>query len=135
MKDKMKAFKSTLKSILIIAALAVAIPLGTFAEEAEKAKKAKKERTLKGVLSCAKCSLKKTESCQAALTTKRKNKQGKEIERVLLLKNNEVAKAFHGNICSGDKVPVAVKGVREGRGKKMIFVASKIEKAEKKKFF
>ena len=122
----MKSFKS----ILAIAALAIAIP---FAASAEEKKAAKKERTTKGVLVCAKCSLKKTDSCQAALTINRKNKEGKEINRVFLLKNNDVAKAFHKNICSGDKVPVAVTGVREGKGKNITITASKIEKAKAKK--
>lgn len=123
----MKSFKS----ILAIAALALAIPFVATADEGEK--KAKKERKTKGVLVCAKCSLKKTDSCQAALTINRKNKQGKEINRVFLLTNNDVAKAFHKNICSGDKVPVNVTGVRNGKGKNMTITASKIEKAKAKK--
>lgn len=118
------------KSILAIA-FALAIPLTASAEE--DSKKAKKERKTRGVLSCAKCSLGKTDSCQAALTFKRKNKQGEQIDRVLLLKNNEVAKAFHDNICSGDKVPVVVTGIREGKGKNMVILASKIQKAPLKK--
>tara|TARA_A100001037_G_scaffold294610_1_gene312635 strand:- start:1220 stop:1585 length:366 start_codon:yes stop_codon:yes gene_type:complete len=120
----MKSFKS----ILAIVALAVAIPFSASGEEGKK-----KERKIKGTLACAKCALKKTDSCQAALTINRKSKDGKEIKRVFLLKNNDVAKGFHSNICSGDKVPVAVTGIREGKGKKATIVASKIEKAKKKK--
>lgn len=123
----MKSFKS----ILAIAALAIAIPFSASAEEAEKT--AKKERTTKGTLVCAKCTLKQTESCQAALQIDRKNKAGKEIKRTFLLTNNDVAKAFHKNICSGDKVPVAVTGTRQGKGKKVTITASKIVKAKAKK--
>ncbi len=123
----MKSFKS----ILAIAALALAIPFAASAADGEK--KAKKERTRKGTLVCAKCTLKKTESCQAALLIDRKNKEGKEIKRTFLLTNNDVAKAFHKNICSGDKVPVAVTGKTEGKGKKAMITASKIEKAKAKK--
>ena len=125
---KMKSFKS----LLVIAALAIAIPFAASAADNDK-KAAKKERTTKGTLVCAKCTLKQTDSCQAALLINRKNKKtGKETKRTFLLKNNEVAKAFHNNICSGDKVPVAVTGTREGKGKNIDITATKIEKAEKK---
>ncbi|MCS1408950.1 MAG: hypothetical protein M2R45_02129 [Verrucomicrobia subdivision 3 bacterium] len=118
------------KSILAIIAISMAIPSATAAEEG---KAAKKERTTRGVLVCAKCSLGKTESCQAALTINRKNKQGEKIERVFLLKNNDVTKAFHNNICSGDKVPVKVTGDHEGKRKDRVIVASKIEKTKARK--
>ena len=67
----------SIKSIIAIVALSVAIPFSASAEDT--AEKAKKERKTKGVLVCAKCSLKKTEKCQAALTINRKGKEGKEI--------------------------------------------------------
>ncbi len=121
----------TFKSILAIIALSVAIP----SIAAEEKKAAKQERTFRGVLACAKCTLKKTKSCQAALTAQRKNKQGEAVERVFLLKNNEIARAFHNNICSGDKVPVKVTGVWEGarRSQNRVIVASKIEKVKARK--
>lgn len=123
----MKAIKTILTSVTL------ALTLGFAATAQEAADKApKKERTTQGVLVCAKCSLKKTESCQAALTIDRKNKQGKQIKRVFLLKNNEVAQAFHKNICSGDKVPVKVTGIREGKRPDITIVASKIEKVKAK---
>ena len=75
---------------------------------------------------CAKCTLKKTDACQAALETKRKDKDGKEVARVILLKNNEVTKAVHGKICKGQKVAVAVTGKLDGKGKSRVLVASKI---------
>lgn len=114
-------------SILVVVALSLAIP----SVVAEEKKAEKKERTIRGVLACAKCTLKKTKSCQAALTVQRKNKEGEQIERVILLKNNETAKAFHDNICPpGNKVPVRVTGVIEGKQKNRMLVASKIEKAK-----
>lgn len=101
---------------------------------AEEKKAEKKERNFRGELACAKCTLKKTKSCQAALTVKRKNKEGEQIERVILLKNNETAKAFHDNICPPDsKVLVRVTGVIEGKQKHRMLVASKIEKAKASK--
>ena len=90
------------------------------------------ERTAKGTLKCAKCSLKKTEECQAALEIKRKGKDGKETARVIMIKNDDVSKAFHKEICKAD-VFAAVTGKFEGKGKARILVASKIAKAEPKK--
>ncbi len=90
------------------------------------------ERTVKGTLKCAKCSLKKTEECQAALEIKRKDKNGKETARVILIKNDDVSKAFHKEICKAD-IFAAVTGKFEGKGKARILVASKIAKAEPKK--
>jgi hypothetical protein len=99
---------------------------------AAKTDKAAKERTVKGTIMCGKCVLKKTDDCQAALQIKRKNKDGKEVTRVILLKNDAVTKAFHKRICSGDKIAVAVTGKFEGKGKKRLLVASKIADAPKK---
>ena len=76
--------------------------------------------------------LKKTDACQAALEVKRKGKDGKEVTRVVLLKNDAVTKAFHKRICSGDKIAVAVTGKFEGKGKERLLVASKIADAPKK---
>jgi len=90
------------------------------------------ERTIKGTVKCAKCSLKKTEECQAALEIKRKGKDGKETARVIMIKNDDVSKAFHKEICKAD-VFAAVTGKFEGKGKARILVASKIAKAEPKK--
>ena len=90
------------------------------------------ERTIKGTVKCAKCSLKKTEECQAALEIKRKGKDGKETARVIMIKNDDVSKAFHKEICKAD-VFAAVTGKPEGKGKNRVLVASKIVKAEPKK--
>ena len=90
------------------------------------------ERTVKGTLKCAKCSLKKTEECQAALEIKRKDKDGKETVRVMMIKNDDVSKAFHKEICKVD-VFAAVTGNFKDYRKNKILVASKIEKAKPRK--
>ena len=81
---------------------------------------------------CGKCVLKKTDDCQDELQIRQKNKDGKEVTRVILLKNDAVTKAFHKRNCSGDKIAVAVTGKFEGKGKKRLLVASKIADAPKK---
>ena len=121
----------SLKTILAAAAIAIAIPFSALSDDAAK-KPAEKQWKRKGTLVCAKCSLGKTDSCQAALKINRKNKAGEKVEKVFLLKNNDVAKAFHKNICSGDEVPVAITGKREGKGKNVTIAATKIEKVTKK---
>ena len=126
----MKTFKLILTT--------VAISMAMFSADAEEKKavveinKAAKERTVKGTIMCGKCTLKKTDACQAALQVKRKGKDGKEVTRVLLLKNDAVTKAFHKKICGGDKIAVAVTGKLEGKGKNRLLVASKIADAPKK---
>ncbi|HJN89782.1 MAG TPA: DUF6370 family protein [Verrucomicrobiota bacterium] len=117
------------KLILTTLAISVAM-LSSNADEKKpavaKTDKAAKERTVRGTLMCAKCTLKKTDACQAALEMKRKDKNGKEVARVLLLKNNEATKAIHSKICKGQKVAVAVTGKLDGKGKSRVLVASKI---------
>ena len=92
------------------------------------------ERTIKGTLKCAKCALKVegVKECQAALEIKRKSKDGKEITRVILLKNDDVTKAFHAKICKA-AVYSAVTGKFEGKKKERVLVASKIAEAKEKK--
>ena len=92
------------------------------------------ERTIKGTLKCAKCSLKTKglEECQAALEITRKDKEGKETTRVIMIKNDDVSKAFHKEICKAD-IFAAVTGKLEGDRKNRVLVASKIEKAKPKK--
>ena len=121
----MKSFK------LILTTVAISVAMFSANAEEKNKKAAKtgntaKELTLKGTIMCGKCTLKKTEACQAALQVKRKGKDGKEVTRVVMLKNNDVTKAFHKKICGGDKIAVAVTGKFEGKGKKRLLVASKI---------
>ena len=123
----MKSFKLILTTVAISMAMFSASAEEKKADpSAAKTDKAAKERTVKGTIMCGKCVLKKTDDCQAALQIKRKNKDGKEVTRVILLKNDAVTKAFHKRICSGDKIAVAVTGKFEGKGKKRLLVASKI---------
>ena len=129
----MKSFKLILTTVAISMAMFSASAEEKKADpSAAKTEKAAKERTVKGTIMCGKCVLKKTDDCQAALQIKRKNKDGKEVTRVILLKNDAVTKAFHKRICSGDKIAVAVTGKFEGKGKKRLLVASKIADAPKK---
>ena len=94
----MKSFK------LILTTVAISVAMFSANAEEKNKKAAKtgntaKERTVKGTIMCGKCTLKKTDVCQAALQVKRKGKDGKEVTRVVLLKNDAVTKAFHKKIC------------------------------------
>ena len=128
----MKSFKLILTTVAVSMAMFSADAEEKKEKAAAKTAKAAKERTVKGTVMCGKCALKKTDACQAALQVKRKGKDGKEVTRVVLLKNDAVTKAFHKRICSGDKIAVAVTGKFEGKGKKRLLVASKIADAPKK---
>ena len=127
----MKSFKLILTTVAISVAV-FSVNADEKNNKAAKTGNAAKERTVKGTIMCGKCTLKKTDACQAALQVKRKGKDGKEVTRVLLLKNDAVTKAFHKKICGGDKIAVAVTGKLEGKGKKRLLVASKIADAPKK---
>ena len=113
-------------------AFALSIAMVDAADDKKKKRDPNAERTFKGTVKCAKCSLKKTEACQAALEITRKNKDGKETTRVILIKNDDVTKAFHKEICKTD-VFAAVTAKYEGKGKARVLVASKIEKAKPRK--
>ena len=119
-----------LTTLFTMAAIAFSIAVVDAADKKKRDPNA--ERTVKGTLKCAKCSLKKTEECQAALEIKRKSKDSKETVRVILLKNDDVTKAFHKEICKAD-VFASVTGKFEGKGKARTLVASKIAKAKPKK--
>src|ERR1044071_4081978 len=80
-------------------------------------------QTIKGKGECAKCSLKKTDSCQMAVTTKDGTKY--------LVENNDVSKKFHKNICTEQKDVEVTGTVSEKNGKKLI-TATKIETEKKK---
>ena len=121
----MKSFKLILTTVAISVAM-FSVNADEKNNKAAKTGNAAKERTVQGTIMCGKCTLKKTDACQAALQVKRKGKDGKEVTRVVLLKNNDVTKAFHKKICGGDKIAVAVTGKFEGKGKERVIVASKI---------
>ncbi len=99
-----------MKKYLLIAALS---SLAVFAADTQ---------TIKGKGECAKCSLKKTDSCQMAVTTK----DGTQY----LVENNDTSKKFHKNICTEEKDVEVTGTVSEKDGKKVI-TASKIDLAKK----
>ena len=113
-----------------MAAFAFSIAMVDAADDKKKKRNPNAERTIKGTLKCAKCTLKKTEECQAALELARKGKDGK--ARIIMLKNDDVTKAFHKEICKAD-IFAAVTAKYEGKGKNRVLVASKIEKAKPRK--
>ena len=121
-----------LTTLFTMAALAFSIAVVDAADDKKKKRDPNAARTIKGTLKCAKCALKKTEECQAALEIKRKGKDGKETARIIMIKNDDVSKAFHKEICKAD-VFAAVTGKFEGNRKNRILVATKIEKAKPRK--
>lgn len=80
---------------------------------------------LEGEATCAKCTLKQTDSCQAAITVI--GADGK--KETILADKNDTAKAFHKTICT-DTVKVKAEGaITEKDGKKTIAL-SKIEEVK-----
>lgn len=73
------------------------------------------EVTIKGTAVCAKCELHETEKCQTAIKVKEGDK-----EVIYYAANNEVAKAFHKNICQAPAKVTATGTVKEKDGKKYI---------------
>lgn len=103
----------TMKKLLILSTvIAAALAQSAFAE-------AKK---IEGEATCAKCTLKQADSCQAAITVT--GADGK--KETILADKNDVAKAFHKTICT-DTVKVTAEGtITEKDGKKTIAL-TKIE--------
>ena len=100
-------------------AVAMMLALGaarTFAEDAAK------EVTLKGTAECAKCELKKTDKCQAALKV---TEDGKEV--IYYVKMDKEGKALHHEICKAPKENVSVTGVVEEKDGQKWITASKVE--------
>jgi hypothetical protein len=78
--------------------------------------------TLKGKATCAKCDLKQTDACQAALVV---TQDGKDV--VYYIKMDTNGKALHKEVCQAAKDGVSVTGVvSEKDGQKWI-TASKID--------
>jgi hypothetical protein len=101
---------------LIIAAFAAAALLTASTSMA-----ADKEITLKGEGKCAKCALKKADQCQNVIEV-----TDGDTKVVYWMEANDVAKAFHKNVCSDTVKMTAVGKVSEKDGKQML-VASKLE--------
>jgi len=76
------------------------------------------EQTIKGDALCTKCELHETSKCSTAIRTS--------DGTVYYADNNDVAKAFHKNICQGPEKVVAHGTVSDKDGKKTI-VLTKIE--------
>ena len=104
-----------MKSILKLTAIAV-VSLFAFTASAED-----KEQTFTGKGECAKCALKKADSCQMAITVKEEGK-----DKTYLLENNKVTKDYHSNICQSEKKVKVVGTFKEVDGQKII-VAKKID--------
>lgn len=81
---------------------------------------ADKEVTLSGEGKCAKCALKKSDSCQNVLEVKNKD------ATKLYYLTGDVSKAFHGEICSKTK-DVKVVGVSSEKDGKNYIAVTKIE--------
>jgi hypothetical protein len=97
--------------------LALATP--TFAADKSK------EKTITGEAKCAKCMLKETDKCQTVIQVE--NKNGKTVNYYLA--DNDVAKAFHENVCKEAKKATATGTNKKVDGKNQ-FTASKIALAK-----
>lgn len=82
---------------------------------------AENEKTITGEGKCAKCSLKETEKCQTAVVVE---EDGKKV--TYYLKDNQVSKDFHDNICKTTAKVKATGKVKDVAGK-MELTATKIE--------
>jgi hypothetical protein len=79
---------------------------------------------LKGEATCAKCTLKTASACQFAITIEKDGKK-----ETILAENNDVAKAFHKNICTSTEKVVAEGTIAEKDGKKVLTL-TKVELAK-----
>ncbi len=103
------------KAILAITALFGLALTPAFAESKGK------EITLSGKACCAKCCLKTATECQTVLAVE---KDGKKT--TYYLADNDVAKAFHKEICTSPK-SATVTATCKKEGDKLVLTASKAE--------
>ena len=103
--------KLTLLSITIVSALSLSVHAA--------------DTKISGDATCAKCTLKKADACQMAITYK--NADGK--EETVLVENNKVAKDFHPTICKTTEKVNAEGTIAEKDGKKLLTL-TKIEEAK-----
>jgi len=73
--------------------------------------------TITGEGKCAKCAMKETDSCQNVIQAK---ENGKTVTYYVV--KNDVADAFHKNVCKGPKKVTAKGTVKEVNGKKQLTV-------------
>jgi Family of unknown function (DUF6370) len=104
------------KTSLLITAVLTALNLSLQAADTKK---------LEGEATCAKCTLKQADACQTAIIVT--GADGK--KETYLAAKNDVAKAFHKNICTDTKKVKAEGTVTEKDGKKEIEL-TKIDLAE-----
>lgn len=88
------------------------------------AESAGKEITVEGKGCCAKCCLKIATECQDAITVEKNGKK-----TTYLLPDNDIAKAFHKEICKAVK-PVKATGTCKKAGDHFELTVSKIELAK-----
>jgi hypothetical protein len=112
----MKKASMLLSGIAGVALLALATP--TFA--------AGDEVTLNGEAKCAKCALKEKDKCQTVIMTE--GKDGKPVKYYVA--DNDVAKAFHKNVCQDSQKVTATGTVKEKEDGKKEFTATKIDIAK-----
>jgi hypothetical protein len=103
------------KIAILTSSLLLALSLSLHAED----------KKISGDAVCAKCDLATASACQMAI--KVKGADGK--EEVILADNNDVAKAFHKNICKATAKVNAEGAITEKDGKKTIAL-TKVEVAK-----
>jgi hypothetical protein len=89
-------------------------------------KKVPASLTIKGTGSCLKCALKKSDTCQNALTATINGK-----EKLYVFAKNECSNGFHKNLCSAQAEIVAV-GTLAEEGDQPIFTPTSLKLQEKK---
>lgn len=104
-----------MKKLTLLSTILAALAIPAFAADTK----------LEGEATCAKCTLKTATACQAAITVT--GADGK--KETILADNNDVAKAFHKQICTDTKKVKAEGVVTEKDGKKTIAL-TKIVAAE-----
>lgn len=95
-----------MKKLTFLTTLIAALAVSAFAEDVK----------IEGEAVCAKCNLKQTSACQAAITVT--GADGK--KETYLADNNDISKAFHKEICKETKKVKAEGAVTEKDGKKTI---------------
>ena len=113
----MKRTSLLLAGIAGLLLLALATP--TFAADTSK------EKTITGEAKCGKCMLKETDKCQTVIQVE--NKKGKTVNYYLA--ENDVAKAFHEDVCTEAKKVTATGTIKKVDGKNE-FTVPKIELAK-----
>lgn len=113
-----------MKKIALLSIIAIsALGLSLHAEEG--VKPAAAATKIEGEATCAKCTLKTADSCQAAITVT--GADGK--KEVILADKNDAAKAFHKTICQ-DTVKVTAEGVITEKDGKKTIALTKITEAK-----